>query len=100
LQDGPALAALCVKTAESRSFDSLARLIDFIKDKISPRLLRELPGRIRDELAGWEIDPARYREEINDLLAYYEEQGLSKSDRNKAKKILTDNDLINRVRGS
>jgi len=78
----------------------VVRLIDFIKDKITPTLLRELPGQIRDDLSSWEIDPANYRQEINGLLAYYRNEGMSKSELNKAKKIFTDNDLINRVRGS
>jgi hypothetical protein len=78
----------------------LARLTDVIKGIISPRLVQELPGHIRDELELWEIDPSNYRQEIEDLLQHYRREGMSESDLRKAKKIFTDKGLGDRTRGA
>jgi hypothetical protein len=76
----------------------MARLTDILK--LPATLRQELPGPIRDELDDWEVDPANLRREIADLLAHYKrERNLSRSDLNKAKKILTDKKLFNRVTG-
>jgi len=75
----------------------MARLTDVLK--LPATLRQELPGPIRDELDDWDVDPANLRGEIDDLLEEYRKRGLSKSDLNKAKKILTDKSLFNRVTG-
>ena len=78
----------------------MARLSDILHGRISARLIKELPGQIREELDEWEIDPLEFRQEIETILRYYEtERGMLKADLNKAKKILTDQDLNDRVRG-
>ena len=78
----------------------MARLSDVLHGRISARLLKEPPAQLREELDDWEIDPAHFRQEIETLLRYYEvARGMLKADLNKAKKILTDQDLSNRVRG-
>lgn len=78
----------------------MARLSDILHGKISARLIKELPGQIREELDDWDVDPLQFRQEIETILRYYEtERGMLKADVNKAKKILTDQDLNDRVRG-
>jgi hypothetical protein len=78
----------------------MARLSDILHGKISGRLIKELPGQIREELDDWDVDPLQFRQEIETILRYYEsERGMLKADLNKAKKILTDQDLNDRVRG-
>lgn len=76
----------------------MARLTDLLK--LPATLRQELPGQILEDLDDWEIDdPKNIRREIDQILAYYREKGLSKAELNKAKKILTDRRLIDRVRG-
>ena len=56
------------------------KLLEVIKGKISSES-PEPASRTdtRRACLFWEIDPAKYREEIDDPLAYYEGEGLSKS---------------------
>ncbi|MDQ2730617.1 MAG: HINT domain-containing protein, partial [Armatimonadota bacterium] len=61
--------------------------------------LKQLPGKIYEDLMNgdWEIDVNRARVEIDEVLHYYRQNGMSKADLAKAKKILTDMDLIKRI---